>query len=238
MRVKYLYQPNSILIVAATCMWLGLNTAYYSDDTVVRLLDSPTVIEQWETGTLGHAAKQTTIEEPALLKQAKLFANFLNPPQPRAKPHDKIQAVTRQKRSAQSSSARFIPPVRPPTVAPTFVLLATSCYPANPTKSLALIDEPGRGQRWIRPGTHLGHLIVETIDKGSIVYRDGDTRHTMARTTVEQKPSDRDGPPNRPYSPDQGESYVKSVANGKQRDVSHVRPTIKRPSFQRLGPKR
>ena len=212
------------------------------DDSVAHLLDAPTVIEHWEMGSFNHLTKQLTVEEPALLKQAKLFSSFLNPPTPKPRPVRKTQGVTPRKSPAIGRSSGAGPPARPTTVIPTFVLLATSCYPADPAKSLALINEPGRGKRWIRPGTRLGHVIVEAVDTGSIVYRDGNTRHLLAKITTEKPVPDSNTKPGSPHVTGQGETYARHVGSAKgtakPRDVSPVRPAIKRPSFQRLGPER
>jgi hypothetical protein len=39
--------------------------------------------------------------------------------------------------------------------------------------SLALIDEPGKGLRWVRPSSKVGHLIIEQVKDGIVVVRDG-----------------------------------------------------------------
>jgi hypothetical protein len=44
---------------------------------------------------------------------------------------------------------------------------------SRPEKSLALVSEPGQGERWVRKGDQLGRLVVESIRDGTLVYRDG-----------------------------------------------------------------
>jgi hypothetical protein len=39
--------------------------------------------------------------------------------------------------------------------------------------SLALIDEPGKGLRWVKQSSEVGHLIIEQVKDGEIVVRDG-----------------------------------------------------------------
>ncbi|MHC4076474.1 MAG: hypothetical protein ACYSRZ_08705, partial [Planctomycetota bacterium] len=46
--------------------------------------------------------------------------------------------------------------------------------PTHPELSLALIDQPGKGFRWIRQSAEVGHLVIEQIKDGSIVVRDGE----------------------------------------------------------------
>jgi len=108
-----------------------------------------------------------------LVAQATAFALYLNPPKPPA---------------PAQAPPRVSPPQpapKPVVVAPKFRLLSTSCHALHPEKSLALISEPGRGDRWIRKGDHLGHLVVESIRDGTLVYREGGQLHEV---TVATKP--------------------------------------------------
>jgi len=108
-----------------------------------------------------------------LVEQATAFALYLRPPAPPAP------------KEAPQPKAAVQPAPRPPAVTPQFRLLATSYCPSSPEKSLALIAEPGRGDRWTRPGEHLGHFVVENVENGRIVYRDGNQRREMAVTMKE-----------------------------------------------------
>ena len=108
-----------------------------------------------------------------LVKQAKDFALCLNPPsQPNPKeeiPESKISVLTK------------IPLERnPPKITPRFKLLATSYYRSKPDKSVALISEPGREDRWVKKGEPLGHFVIERVEHGLIVYRYGNEMHEMA----------------------------------------------------------
>jgi hypothetical protein len=69
--------------------------------------------------------------------------------------------------------------VRLPEITPKFKLLATCYNRTKPEESLALVSEPGRDPRWIEKGEPLGHFIIESIDPGLIVYRQGDKFHEM-----------------------------------------------------------
>jgi len=100
-------------------------------------------------------------ESSPLVKEAEAFALYLNPP---AKPKAEPSKTGRRKPSTKS---------RPKNVSVKFTLIGTSYFAANPALSLALIDEPGKGLRWIRQGGKLGHLIVERIDDGCIFVKDG-----------------------------------------------------------------
>ncbi len=45
---------------------------------------------------------------------------------------------------------------------------------------MALVCEPGSGRRWVRPGSQLGHIVIEQIRADSIIYDDGQSTHQMA----------------------------------------------------------
>jgi hypothetical protein len=73
-----------------------------------------------------------------------------------------------------SSLKQTIPAARPAEPKPKFTLVATSYYRSRPEQSMALVSEPGSGSRWVKQGTHLGHFVVEKVERGMVVYRDGD----------------------------------------------------------------
>ena len=148
---------------------------------------------QWSQGTqAGASASRNSLLDPSpvpvvhrlrgpeeitspLVAQALAFALYLDPPKP---PEPKVAAPP-----------RVAPPVsRPPVVAPKFRLLAISYYASHPEKSLAMVSEPGKGSYWIRQGDRVGHLIVERILDGAIVYRDGEQSHEMKVDVRESVP--------------------------------------------------
>ncbi len=102
-----------------------------------------------------------------LVVQATAFGLYLDPPKP---PEPKVTAPP-----------RVIPPpvARPAVVTPKFRLLAISYYHSHPEKSLAMVSEPGKGSYWIQQGDRVGHLVIERIAEGTVVYRDGGQSHEM-----------------------------------------------------------
>jgi len=106
-----------------------------------------------------------------LVEQAAAFARYLQPPAP--------------PKEAARPKAALQPAPRPPTATPQFRLLATTYCHSSPEKSLALIAEPGKVDRWTRPGEHLGHFVIERIENGTIIYRDGNQRREMTVTMKE-----------------------------------------------------
>jgi hypothetical protein len=109
----------------------------------------------------------------AIVKQAEAFALYLNPPEPQKK----RLAVLR------NSSKQTISAVKPVRLTAKFRLVATSYYRFKPDESMALVSEPGTGYRWIKQGARLGHFVVEKIERGRIIYQNGDWRGEMAVDT-------------------------------------------------------
>ena len=48
---------------------------------------------------------------------------------------------------------------------------------------MALVSEPGSGTRWVKQGERLGHFVLEKVERGTIVYRQGDRLREMAVDT-------------------------------------------------------
>ncbi len=109
-----------------------------------------------------------------LVEQAKAFALYLNPPQP-PKP--------REAPAPKPSLKQTVSAVTPAKLKPKFRLIGTIHYRSSPEKSMALVSEPGSGVRWVKQGANLGHFIVEKVERGTLVYRDGDRLREMAVDT-------------------------------------------------------
>jgi N-acetyl-beta-hexosaminidase len=61
-----------------------------------------------------------------------------------------------------------------------FKLLGTSFYALHPDLSLALIDEVGKGIRWVRRSGRVGHLVIDQIKDGLVVVKDGERTFEVA----------------------------------------------------------
>ncbi len=102
-----------------------------------------------------------------LVKQAKAFSLYLNPPKP--KPSTKRQSSGKKSgRKGKISVA-----TKPRAVTAKFKLIGTSYYQQKPEMSLALIDEPGKGLRWVWQSSKVGHLLFDQIKDGVVVISDG-----------------------------------------------------------------
>lgn len=113
-----------------------------------------------------------------LVKQAKAFSLYLNPPKPKPKPGTKLQKTLGRKSA--------IP--KPKTTTAKFKLIGTSYYQQQPEMSLALIDEPGKGLRWVWQSSKVGRLLFDQIKDGVVVIRDGKKTYEIA---VEARPQRR-----------------------------------------------
>jgi len=108
-----------------------------------------------------------------LVKQAADFALCLNPPSPPEPKKEIPESIAKVLKKEPLEK-------NPPKITPRFKLLATSYYRSKPDKSVALISEPGREDRWVKKGEPLGHFVVERVEHGLIIYRYGNEMHEMA----------------------------------------------------------
>ncbi len=132
-------------------------------------LDSPGVIERFNK-TVGNKAKTGQNEISPLVQQAGAFALYLNPP---------------PAKTPRAATGRTTDIARGPAVTPKFKLLGTSYYKGQPELSLALIDEPGKGLHWVRQSSKVGHLLIEQVKDGIVVFKDGKRTFELE---AEQKP--------------------------------------------------
>jgi len=137
------------------------------DEQSERFLDSASVIEKFKKLRSGKSAKGQSQESP-LVKEAKAFALYLNPPPP---PRLRPSRITGTPATPKTQVVIATP--RPPgPVSSKFTLIGTSYYASHPELSLVLIDEPGKGLHWVRQFGKVGHLIIEQVKDGLVVVRD------------------------------------------------------------------
>ena len=127
-----------------------------SDENMEELLNSPGVIDKFNKSA---PDKAKTSQTSPLVQQATSFTLYLNPPKP------KIPSPV-----AGRGSAALQPG---PAVTPQFKVKGTCYYKGRPELSLVLIDEPGKGLRWVRQSTKVGHLLIEQVKDGFVVVKDG-----------------------------------------------------------------
>jgi hypothetical protein len=137
------------------------------DPEVKKFLDAPGVVEKFKEAR-GAQNAEAQSQVPPLVMQAQAFALYLNPPPPPPEPTPAPAAVIQ----AQAP--------RPKMVTPKFKLIGTSFYALHPEMSLALIDEPGKGLRWVRQAGKIEHLVIEKVENGKIIIRDGQRTEELA----------------------------------------------------------
>lgn len=150
------------IIAAAAAVAIFVFPAVFGgriDPDVVKFLDAPGIVEKFkEARGIQNAESQNQV--PPLVTQAQAFALYLNPPPP-PEPTPPPAAVIRAEAP------------RPKMVTPKFKLIGTSFYAQHPEMSLALIDEPGKGLRWVRQASQVEHLVIDKVEDGKIIVRDG-----------------------------------------------------------------
>ncbi len=174
--IRLLYVLSGLaILLAGGIVTLCARQWSQSDSTGDALLQRPSAME-----LLLERAHKTSPEEKErvspLLAEANTFAVHLNPP-----------ASAQQQPAVRETPkpAPAAPAVRPPTASPKFQVCGTSCCDDQPQRSMALILEPGSNTaRWVKRGAQVGHLVIQEIRPGSIVYLDGEQVREM---TVERE---------------------------------------------------
>ncbi|MHC4571357.1 MAG: hypothetical protein ACYS0C_04690 [Planctomycetota bacterium] len=155
---------TSVIVVVLAVVFFAFPAVFgfRSDEQAEQFLNSASVIEKFSK-VKGKKSAKTESQISPLVKQAEAFALYLNPPKPKKPP-----ATSTRKMAKPSITPRPAGPV-----SSKFNLIGTSYYASHPDLSLALIDEPAKGLRWVRQSTAVGHLIIELVKDGSVVVRDG-----------------------------------------------------------------
>lgn len=139
---------------------------FRSNEEIEQFLSSPTVVERFREAERSGSEKDEPQVSP-LVKQAELFALYLNPPKP-PPPEKKIPELPPGKQEVT-----VIPTKVPTTTKARFTAVATSFYESCPEMSLVLVDEPGKGRHWVRQGSKVGHLTIEQIKDGLLIVKGG-----------------------------------------------------------------
>lgn len=139
-------------------------------------LEGPSIVEIFKS--LGNISNNNNQERVSpLVSQAGDFALIIDPPKP--------PEVAR----VEQPEPKITPPVfRSPRPSAKFRLLSISYNRDRPEDSVALIDEPGKGEHWAKVGDFIGNFVPEKIEPGIIIYRYGSKTNEM---TVEMKPPAR-----------------------------------------------
>jgi hypothetical protein len=148
----------SILVVAL----VGVLIAFYvvfgvrGDKDIEELLGEANVIEKFNKSA-GNKTTRGKSQISPLVQQAGKFALYLNPPKPK---------------TPRPAKGRTASVVRGPSAKPKFTVVATSYSKSHPERSIALIDEPGKGRSWFRQSSTIGHLFIQEVKDGVVVFKD------------------------------------------------------------------
>ncbi len=157
--------------VTGGVFWLAWTLGSQQDPEVTRFLESPGAVSRYSAAPLQNSDKREGISETPLVKVAKDLARLLEPPPKPAPtpspPKTEVAAVT-------------VADVKPAASTPKFELHGISYHSLRPEESMALVWLPDVGRKWVRQGTQLGHITIEQITSGSVLYRDGQISHEMA----------------------------------------------------------
>jgi hypothetical protein len=204
-----------ILSVIVTAVSWNCNDACASkrDKDIRELLDSPSVVEKFKK-TQGKQTKKSKDKESPLVKEAKSFALYLNPPQKVEKRPPKIDKRTKSiVKKPTNASAKF-------------EIVGTSYAESDPSMSLALLDIAGKGLRWIRQGEKVGHLVIEEVKPGgTIVIRDGKNTSEMTVDKPVKMSLLKGKPPDMKELSGQIESMLSASSDLKSKTSRGVRPS-------------
>ena len=161
-------QVTSVIVGLLAVGLIALSVVHGTepDAEVAKILASIGVLEQFEKQRGKSAGPAQIPARSPLVAEAEKYARIVNPPRAAA-PLDRLNAPG----SAFRKPPR--PDVRPPQSKAKFTLEATCLNADDPKASLAFIDEPGKGQHWVRQGDRLGHVTIEEILDGLVKLRDG-----------------------------------------------------------------
>jgi len=163
---------TSVVIGIGAVFFIIFSFTFGSDsvEDVKEIVKSTSAIEKFKTFE-GNSASRNGNRSSPLVKEAKAFALYLNPP-PKPKPK---RTPVRQTRKEEKT-----PPRRPSNhVSTKFKLIGTAYHPLSPETSMALVDQPGTGLRWVKQGESLDHLLFKEIKDGVIILRDGGQTRQM-----------------------------------------------------------
>ncbi len=154
-----------------------------SDEFINEFLGSPGAREKFEKAA-SSKAQNTQERASPLVQQAEAFALYLNPPKSGMAAGPK-----------EPKAIGLVPNM--PSVGPRFKVFGTSYCQNNPELSLALIDEPGRGRRWVRQSSTVGHLVIDQVKDGIVVVKSNEETYELP---VEQIPAPAAAKPTSPAS--------------------------------------
>ena len=180
-----------LFYVIGACAWLAAGVVLTRTTTQCRcgdpeldeLRSRPGVMEVFQQQEDQRARDAEAVTSP-LLTQAGTLADYLDPPVP-------VMAEGAAEPNAGEIGLPSLAkePVSPKAASAAFRVVAVSCYPQRPERSMALIEPTiGGDAKWVKEGTPVGHFVVHEIRQGLVVLRNGEQRCelTVERNHVER----------------------------------------------------
>ncbi len=131
------------------------------DEETEKFLNTPGAVEKFLKDSTRARSKAGKDQVSPLAKEAMAFALYLNPPPPQ------------YPRAKRYGTARKSSKPSPRSVSVKFSLIGTSFHSSDPNRSMALINQPGSGDRWVRQNSEVGHLLIEQVKDGFVIVKDG-----------------------------------------------------------------
>ena len=165
-----------VILVVSVVLAAHLSISSFSSDSSIKnLLDSPGAYERCkEKTTISHS--NTTAGQNPLVKQAKEFANRINPP-------EEVQTDKKVSRETPHNKK----PAKKTNLYKKFKLLGTVVNSSNPQMSMAFIDLPGTGKKWVFQGETVNRTVIENIYEDKISIKDGSVTKELALVIPESK---------------------------------------------------
>jgi hypothetical protein len=157
------FRLASFITATAALGFLALAVVYgFSNDAQKeKFLADPGPVDTFKK----NAVKRGPGTDAPLIKMAQALSTRWNPPAP-------VQAVLASR----------------PVIVPKFKLIGTCFYEQNPGRSSALVDDPGKGWRWVCKSDKIGDAEVIEISNGKIRYKSGSKIEEMIAEKSGQDP--------------------------------------------------
>ncbi|AQT69634.1 hypothetical protein STSP2_02828 [Anaerohalosphaera lusitana] len=209
-----------IILAVATMAWVGFNAFKYKPAEHA-IMQEPGPVEIMKKIALDTGNKDTV---SPLVKQAKAFKLRIDPPEP---PKPDPEERTQNRQIAENPNPEPQPRPEPKRVNVTranFKLVGTCRYIDQPQKSLALIDLPAEGQKWVRLGETVRHHVIAEIGDDMVVL-DQNGRKSNLYAPEKNSVSLLKNPP--------ADSTTTSTVTAKAANIEHKAvPNQTRPSTQ------
>jgi len=155
---------TSVLVAMGAIALLGFSVVYGidKDSEVQNLIKSDGPVARFEQNQGKVAAQKNVNTKHPLVAAAEKFALLLNPPKPTpvVRPTPKLGTNRVPAKAAEGVSSNSE--------------LVGICYNAqDPNLSFALIDTPGKGQRWVGLNDKIDHHVVHEIKDGEVILMNG-----------------------------------------------------------------